>query len=165
MRKVFMTLLLGCSLFMGGLLSLDNAFQVAAAAEVDESKLDGLKCFIMVRKDIKGKKVVDYKDGKLFLCCSSCVKKMDRDPGKYEAKANYQLVYTGQYRQHACPFTGKEVTSESPQVEVDGGPLGVVEVKVCSDEMVEQLDAMEFGDQVKAVFGPKGFETGQFSAE
>ena len=57
MRKVFMTLLLGCSLFMGGLLSLDNAFQVAAAAEVDESKLDGLKCFIMVRKEIKGKKV------------------------------------------------------------------------------------------------------------
>ena len=90
MRKVFMTLLLGCSLFMGGLLSLDNTFQVAAAAEVDESKLDGLKCFIMVRKEIKGKKVVDYKDGKLFLCCSSCVKKMDRDPDKYEAKANYQ---------------------------------------------------------------------------
>ena len=119
----------------------------------------------MVRKDIKGKKVLDYKDGKLFLCCSSCVKKMDRDPGKYEAKANYQLVYTGQYRQHACPFTGKEVTSESPQVEVDGGPLGVVEVKVCSDEMVQQLDAMEFGDQVKTVFGPKGFETGKFSAE
>ena len=70
---------------------------------------------------------------------------MDRDPDKYEAKANFQLVYTGQYRQHACPFTGKEVTSESPQVEVDGGSLGVVEVKVCSDEMVKQLEAMEFG--------------------
>ena len=52
---------------------------------------------------------------------------MDRDPDKYEARANFQLVYTGQYRQHACPFTGKEVTSESPQVEVDGGSLGVVE--------------------------------------
>lgn len=57
------------------------------------------------------------------------------------------------------------MTSESPQVEVDGGSLGVVEVKVCSDEMVKQLEAMEFGDQVKTVFGPKGFEAGKFSAE
>jgi len=68
MKKAFTTLLLGCSLFMCGLLPFDGAFQVAAAAEVDESKIDGLKCFIMVRKDVKGKKVVDYKDGKLFLC-------------------------------------------------------------------------------------------------
>ena len=57
------------------------------------------------------------------------------------------------------------MTSESPQVEVDGGSLGVVEVKVWSDEMVKQLEAMEFGDQVKTVFGPKGFEAGKFSAE
>ena len=56
MKKAFTTLLLGCSLFMCGLLPFDGAFQVAAAAEVDESKIDGLKCFIMVRKDVKGKK-------------------------------------------------------------------------------------------------------------
>ena len=58
MKKSFTTLLLGCSLFMYGLLPFDGAFQVAAAAEVDESKIDGLKCFIMVRKDVKGKKVI-----------------------------------------------------------------------------------------------------------
>ena len=57
MKKAFTTLLLGCSLFMCGLLPFDGAFHVAAAAEVDESKIDGLKCFIMVRKDVKGKRV------------------------------------------------------------------------------------------------------------
>ena len=159
--RVFMPFFLIC--FYG--LPSFSACQVASAAEVDESKLDGLKCFIMVRKDVKGKKVFDYKDGKLFLCCSSCVKKMERDPGKYEAKANHQLVYTGQYKQHACPLSGETVTNESPEFEVDGGDLGAVTVRVSSKECVDQLAAMELGDQIKSVFGPQGFERGKFSAE
>ena len=57
-------------LFLVGFCGLPSfsTCQVASAAEVDEAKLDGLKCFIMVRKDVKGKKVFDYKDGRLFLC-------------------------------------------------------------------------------------------------
>ena len=154
-------------LFLVGLCGLPSfpTCQVASAAKVDESKIDGLKCFIMVRKDVKGKKVFDYKDGKLFLCCSSCVKKMERDPGKYEAKANHQLVYTGQYKQHACPLSGEAVTDGSPEFEVDGGDLGAVTVRVSSKECVDQLAAKELGDQIKSVFGPEGFEKGKFSAE
>ena len=146
-------------------LSSFSTCHVASAAEVDEAKLDGLKCFIMVRKDVKGKKVFDYKDGKLFLCCSSCVKKMERDPSKYEAKANHQLVYTGQYTQHACPLSGEAITDSSPEFEVDGGDLGAVSVRVSSQKLVDQLAAMELGDQIKSVFGPEGFEKGKFSAQ
>ncbi len=154
-------------LFLFGFCGLPSfpTCEVASAAEVDESKIDGLKCFIMVRKDVKGKKVFDYKDGKLFLCCSSCVKKMERDPGKYEAKANHQLVYTGQYKQHACPLSGNSITDGSPEFEVDGGDLGAVTVRVSSKELVDQLAAMELGEQIKSVFGPEGFEKGKFSAE
>tara|TARA_Y100000766_G_scaffold280515_1_gene290470 strand:- start:320 stop:817 length:498 start_codon:yes stop_codon:yes gene_type:complete len=154
-------------LFLVGFCGLPSfpTCEVASAAEVDESKIDGLKCFIMVRKDVKGKKVFDYKDGKLFLCCSSCVKKMERDPGKYEAKANHQLVYTGQYKQHACPLSGNSITDGSPEFEVDGGDLGAVTVRVSSKELVDQLAAMELGEQIKSVFGPEGFEKGKFSAE
>ena len=38
MKKAFTTLLLGCSLFMCGLLPFDGAFHVAAAAEVDDDE-------------------------------------------------------------------------------------------------------------------------------
>ena len=53
----------------------------------------------------------------------------------------------------------------SPEFEVDGGDLGAVTVRVSSKECVDQLAAMELGDQIKSVFGPEGFEKGKFSAE
>jgi len=89
---------------------------------------------------------------------------MERDPGKYEAKANHQLVYTGQYTQHACPLSGEAITDSSPEFEVDGGDLGAVSVRVSSQKLADELAAMELGDQIKSVFGPEGFEKGKFSA-
>jgi len=159
-RSLQLSVLIGCLLFPGV-----NTDRFARAADVDESKLDGLKCFIMVRKDVKGKKVVDYKDGKLFVCCSSCAKRIERDPSKYEAKANFQLVYTGQYNQHACPLTGKDVTKTSPEFKVDADGQGTVTVRLASDDLVAKLAAMDVAEQVTAIFGPNGFEAGKFSAE
>ena len=78
---------------------------------------------------------------------------------------NHQLVYTGQYTQHACPLSGEAITDSSPEFEVDGGSLGAVTVRVSSQEIEDQLAAMELGDQIKSVFVPEGFEKGKFSAE
>jgi hypothetical protein len=78
------------------------------------------------------------------------------------ALIEHQLVYTGRYVQHACPLSGEAVTDGSPRFEVD---LGAVTVRVSSKECVDQLAAMELGDQIKSVFGPEGFEKGKFSTE
>lgn len=74
-------------------------------------------------------------------------------------------MYTGQYKQHACPLSGEAVTDDSPEFEVYGGDLGAFTARVSSKECVDQLASMELGDQIKSVFGPEGFEKGKFSAE
>lgn len=133
-----------------------------APTHVDEAKLDGLKCFIMVKKDVKGKKTLEYKDGTLYVCCSSCVRRLEKDPAKYEAKSNHQLVYLGQYKQTCCPMTGKEISKDSPKFKVDGGVTGVVDVQVTSDDEVKQLKAMELDEQVEALFGKEAFAKGKY---
>ncbi|MEC8557523.1 MAG: hypothetical protein VXZ82_21180 [Planctomycetota bacterium] len=136
---------------------------VAMPLRADDEKetkdpLDGLKCFMMKKRDVKGKKVVDYKEGKLYLCCSSCVKRMARTPEKYEAQANHQLVYTKQYKQAACPLTGKELGNKSPKLKIGG-----VEVAFMDADSVEKIKAMEEDDQIAKVFGTDGFKTGKFT--
>jgi len=133
-----------------------------ATTHVDEAKLDGLKCFIMVKKDVKGKKTLEYKDGTLYLCCSSCVKRIQKKPEKYEANSNRQLVYLGQYKQTLCPLTGSEITKDSPEFKVDGGVTGVVNVHVASEGEVKKLSEMDLEAQVEALFGPEGFAKGKF---
>ena len=49
---------------------------------------------------------VDYKGGKLYFCCTGCIEKYKENAKKYQAKANQQLVATGQAKQFACPLTG-----------------------------------------------------------
>ena len=60
-------------------------------------------------KDAKAANAVDYKGGKVFFCCMNCPKAFAADTAKFAAKANHQLVATGQAKQAKCPFTGEDV--------------------------------------------------------
>jgi hypothetical protein len=42
----------------------------------------------------------------VYFCCPGCIPKFKENTGKYEAKANEQLVLSGQYKQVACPMSG-----------------------------------------------------------
>ncbi len=127
-----------------------------------DKKVSSLKCFIMKTRPVAGKKIVEYKDAKLYVCCSACVARVKKYPEKYEGKANHQLVYTGQYKQTLCPITGSELTDDSPKFKVDGGVLGAVEVHVASAKEVASLKAMEIDDQINALFGTAAFKKGKF---
>ncbi|MEM1226645.1 MAG: hypothetical protein AAGJ40_13170 [Planctomycetota bacterium] len=133
----------------------------AQIAKADDS-LDGLKCFIMVKRDVKGKKVMEYKGADLYLCCSSCVKRMTKTPEKYEAKANHQLVQTGQFVQMACPVSGEAISDSSPMLKI-GLETGEVAVYFSSDEHKAKVASLEAEEQVETVFGKTGFETGKFT--
>ncbi|MEM1063137.1 MAG: hypothetical protein AAGJ97_12495, partial [Planctomycetota bacterium] len=92
---------------------------VAVAADA-EDPIDGLKCFIMKRKDVTEKYAVDWKEGTLYLCCKSCIKRVDRYPERYEPQANHQLLQTKQYEQNACPISGEAISDDSPTFEIGG---------------------------------------------
>ena len=129
-----------------------------AAAKTDP--LEGLKCFIMKKKDVKGKKgakEMDYKGGKLYLCCKSCIRRIEKKPEKYEAQANHQMVYTGQFVQEACPLSGKAIGPDSPALDIQG-----VEAKFADDAELAKVKDLDVAEQIETVFGKDGFEAGKF---
>lgn len=131
---------------------------VQAEESVDvDAVLEDLKCFIMPKRGVKGKKEFEYKGATLYLCCSSCVKRMDKTPEKYEAKANHQLVQTGQFLQGACPVSGEAVTSSSPMLEIDRA-----KVLFSRADHKDKIAALELEEQIETVFGPEGFKMGKF---
>jgi YHS domain-containing protein len=127
------------------------------ATHDDTVKLDGVKCIVMGDNPAKADKSVDYKDGKVYMCCDKCVKSFTADNAKYSTKANHQLALTGQFTQKACPITGKKV-ADGKEVDVGG-----VKVGVCCDnckgkvEKAEGLEAKSALVFVTAAFD-KGFE-------
>ena len=130
---------------------------LSASAEEKKDVLDDLKCFIMTKRTVKGKKVYDYKGAKLYLCCGACVSRMKRTPEKYEAKANHQIVQTGQFTQKACPLSGDAVTDSSPSLKIGG-----VAVKFSKAEHKDKVAKLEADKQLDTVFGKDGFKKGKF---
>lgn len=68
---------------------------------------------------------IDFKGAKLFFCCPGCIEKYKKEAAKYEAKANTQLVATGQFTQVACPLSGGKLNPATKT------KVGDVEVCFC----------------------------------
>ena len=49
----------------------------------------------------------------VYFCCKDCPKAFEADKADYAAKANHQLVLTGQAVQVACPLSGKAVKKDT----------------------------------------------------
>ncbi len=132
----------------------DVPFERAFAAKSDEVNLEGVKCMMMPGKDVAAKFSVEYGGGKVYFCCNGCKGKFGKDPEQYVAKANHQLVATGQVKQVACPFSGQEV-DEDQVSEVAG-----IKVKLCCGNCKAKVDQAEGDQQLELVFGKTAFEKG-----
>ena len=78
---------------MSGVAVLLVAAATVVAAEVN---LEGVKC-VVAPKAASASKAVDYKGGKVYMCCGGCVGKFKSNTAKYAEKANHQLVATKQF--------------------------------------------------------------------
>jgi YHS domain-containing protein len=74
-------------------------------------------------EDISKDASIDYKGGKLYFCCMGCAGKFKDSVAKYQAKANEQLVMTGQFKQVGCPLTGGKV-NPATKIKVAGVDVG-----------------------------------------
>ena len=95
---------------------------------------------------------VDYRGGKLYFCCPICPAKFDENKAKYAAKANLQLVQTGQAVQKACPLTGGK-TNPATAIKVAG-----VSVAFCCNGCKGKVTKVSAKEQLETVFGEKGFD-------
>ncbi len=140
MIRSFPVVLLGSLLMLGGLLAVGADPKPAVkpecpvgSGEIDES----------VSADYKGKKV--------YFCCAGCVKKFEDDTAKYAVKANRQLVATGQFKQTACPISGKPCEASLCSM------VGDVSVAYCCNHCKERVTDAEANEQLALVFG-KNFD-------
>lgn len=120
----------------------------------DELKLDGVKCFVNPKAAAKAANAVDYRGGKVFFCCMNCPKAFSADTAKFAAKANHQLVATGQAKQAKCPFSGEDIDAGT-KIDVAGAS-----VAFCCDMC--KAKASESKEQVELIFNDKAFEKAGF---
>lgn len=118
-----------------------------------EPKLDKAKCPVS-GKEVKAASAVDYKGAKVFFCCDGCPDAFKKDTAKYSAKANQQLVATGQAKEVKCPLAGRDLNPET-KIQVAG-----TDVCFCCNNCKGKASKATGDEQLELVFGDKAFEKG-----
>ena len=108
------------------------------------------KCPVMDRP-INKEFSTEYKDATVYFCCAKCVGKFEENTDKYAAKANAQLVATGQAKQTACPITGGKINPDK-KAEVAG-----VEVNFCCGNCEGKVKSADEKKAMMLVFSDKAF--------
>jgi hypothetical protein len=88
----------------------------------DAKEKPAIKCPVS-GGEISKEASIDYKGGKLYFCCTGCIPKYKEDTAKFTAKANEQLVMTGQAKQIGCPLTGGKV-NPATKMKIAGVDVG-----------------------------------------
>jgi YHS domain-containing protein len=122
------------------------------AAEDQEEKEFKATCPVS-GQPAKETSALDYRGKKVYFCCDNCPNAFAADPEKFAAKANAQLLETGQMVQVACPLTGRPMADDKA-VEVAG-----VTVHVCCAGCLGKAKALEGDELVALLFADteKGF--------
>lgn len=135
---------------------ISAAFLVAFAFtfSVNAQELpEDLKC-VMAGKPAKAEASVDYRGGKVYLCCNQCVAGFTKDSSKFTTLANHQLLLTGQFEQTGCPISGGDVDKEQ-FCEVGG-----VKVFMCCGKCKAKVDAATDEEKIELVFANDAFDKG-----
>lgn len=125
----------------------------ASVLSLDAQELpEGVKC-VVAGKAVKAEAAADYRGGKVYLCCNSCVGTFTKDSSKFATLANHQLVQTGQFEQTGCPISGGDVDEEQ-FCEVGG-----VKVFMCCGKCKAKVDgAASEEEKIEMVFSDASFE-------
>jgi YHS domain-containing protein len=126
------------------------AFTVAGA---DKPKAELKPLCPVSGKPIDKNVSIDYHNGKVYFSNAEAEKKFQDNVEKYAARANLQLVVTGQAQQTACPLMSKPVVA-GKSVMVSG-----VKVELCCNICKTKLTKAKPEEQLEMVFG-KGFDKG-----
>lgn len=119
------------------------------AADIDVSKA---KCPVAKTKSAVAGQSVDYNGGKVFLCCGNCKKAFSKDPAKFAARANAQLVATKQAKQLCCPLTGGKLNGATVTT------VAGAKVCFCCNNCKGKVAGLEGDPQVGIVFGKAAFK-------
>lgn len=92
-----------------------------------------------------------YSGAQLYFCCPECVEPFQKDPARFAARANRQLVATGQAEQVGCPVTGR-----TPRPELSLTVDDMI-VHFCCSACKARIAQADANGQLDLVFG-RGFD-------
>ncbi|MBD3674438.1 MAG: YHS domain-containing protein [Planctomycetaceae bacterium] len=124
---------------------------VTLTVNAAEEKKAEPKCPVSGKPCVKEHSVA-YKGADVYFCCPNCPKAFEKNPEKFAAKANHQLVLTGQAKQVKCPLAGRPAKDDK-SVKVEG-----VTVNVCCGNCLKKASGAD--DKVALLFSDKAFEKG-----
>lgn len=129
------------------------AVTFAMIAATDAQDLSGIKCVVNGDQNASPDASIEYQGGRVYVCCKECVKQFEKDPQKFAARANHQLVLTGQYRQSKCPIND---TDFDPEVTAN---VGGTSIAFCCRGCLKKVnDTEDLADRAELVFGSKAFK-------
>ena len=121
----------------------------ANAADID---LSNAKCPVAKTKPAVAGQSVEYNGATVYLCCGNCKKAFSKNPAKFAARANAQLVATKQAKQKCCPLTGGKLNG-STVITVAGA-----KVCFCCNNCKGKAEGKEGDAQVDFIFGKEAFK-------
>lgn len=107
-------------------------------------------------KDVAGSSV-EHNGGTVLFCCARCPNAFKANTEKYAAKANAQLVSTGQVEQGACPITGRDL-NPAQKLTIAG-----IEINFCCPGCKGKVSKLEGDAQLNAVLSDKAFKKAKFA--
>ena len=135
-----------CAIALSATLSL-------TAADEEKDPLAGIKCPVS-GKAIKAASFAKHNGGKVYFCCDNCPKAFAAKKSKFAAKANHQLVATGQAKLVKCPLLGKKL-NPATKISIAG-----VNVCFCCNGCKGKAGKAKGDAQIALVFNDKAFAKG-----
>jgi len=127
------------------------SFVVGRARAADAPEL---KCPVCGRG--AGKEVIaEHNGGKVYFCCDKCAKAFVAKSSEFAAKANLQLVQSGQFKLVKCPLEGYTLNP------VTAMEVGAVKVLFCCKGCKNEVRVAKTEDErINLVFNDKAFKKG-----
>jgi hypothetical protein len=124
-----------------------------ALTGADKPKIEPKALCPVTGKPVDKNVSIEYHNGNIYFSNTEAAKKFQDNVDKYAARANLQLVVTGQAQQTACPLMGKPVIA-GKSVMVSG-----VKVELCCNMCKTKLTKAKPEEQLEMIFGA-GFDKG-----
>ena len=145
-KKMFTALFLVSAILVGG----------------DDPKSKTITCVVsgdeINKSELKDHDHSTYRDGKVYFCCGGCKMDFDESPKKFAAKANFQLVSSGQYVQTACPVNSGKIHTERAKRKLKKVTVSGMEVDLCCPGCLKKYN--KASDKFALLFSDKGYEKG-----
>ena len=119
----------------------------------DSVDLKDIKCPLS-GQPAKATAKAEHHDAAVYFCCPKCVAAFQKDPEKYTAKANHQLLATKQVKQVKCPKTGGPF-KDATAIKVSG-----VKVAFCCKNCKGWAEKSSGDELIAKLFNAKAFKKG-----